>query len=255
MTITSAEVEKMLSIMQSKVGDAYTEDIPQRFGPNQFDCSGLVWYAATQAGIPMPGGPSDDGAAIVGPELQWLAKQPGSQIITSPKDIQAGDIIGFTGGDPDPATVTIGGKGYTNELGHIGMATSGTQYVSAYDTAEGVRVNPISGDTFNVAVRPASGVTSSATQTAAGSTNPASSEASELSAGTFSAFGTSVASMLAPVSGLFHGIATILDYIFSMFGQGQSWRIAFTIGFIAILLLSAAFFMQANGVQLKAMVI
>lgn len=242
MAITAADVSKMLSIMQSKVGDKYTEDIPQRFGPNQFDCSGLVWYAATQAGIPMPGGPSDDGAAIVGPELQWLANQPGSQIITSAKDLKAGDIIGFTGGDPDPATVTIGGKGYTNALGHIGMATSSTQYVSAYDTAEGVRVNPISGDTFNVAVRPASGVVNPAAAT--GLANVAAAAAKPAA---YSSLG--VGSVLSDANGLTRDIATALDYIFGMFGKGQGWRFAFLVVFAIFGIFAITTFAKSTGVS------
>lgn len=147
--------EKMLAVMLSKVGDGYTEQIPQRFGvetPQRFDCSGLVWYAANHAGIWMPGGPLNDVAALAPTELVWAAKQPGAVAVFEQKLVQAGDLLGFIGGDPAPYNITIGGRSFRGP-GHIGMAISPSQYVSAYDTAQGVRVKPISGDVFQVAVR------------------------------------------------------------------------------------------------------
>jgi hypothetical protein len=81
--ITAKQLSDVLTIMESATGKPYSEQIPERFGPNVFDCSGLVWYAFNKAGIPMPGGPSDDPAAIVDPELQWLASQPGAKAIFS----------------------------------------------------------------------------------------------------------------------------------------------------------------------------
>jgi hypothetical protein len=146
----------MQSFMDGKIGDPYTEQNPERFGPGQFDCSGLIWAAAQAAGIQMPGGPSDPAQAIVGPELQWLGSQPGATIITNPSQIQSGDIIGFVGADPAPGNIDVGGK-TVRGMGHIGMAVSPTEYVSAYDTQEGVVDNPISGDSFVIAVRPEGG--------------------------------------------------------------------------------------------------
>jgi cell wall-associated NlpC family hydrolase len=140
--------------MLAQVGKAYTEEVPERFGPNGFDCSGLVWAASNSIGNGLPGGPDDDGAALVPFEMEWFASQPGVQVITSPADIQTGDLIAFTGGDPAPFAVTLQNHAYSpNQFGHIGMATSSTEYVSAYDTAEGVVINLISGDVFNAALR------------------------------------------------------------------------------------------------------
>jgi cell wall-associated NlpC family hydrolase len=156
---TMAEkVAKMMAVMQSKVGEGYTEVNPDRFGttvPQKFDCSGLVWYAANQAGIPMPGGPSNIGAALVPYEMEWAgSKLPGAALILNPADVQAGDLVAFTGAGPAPFPVTVGTHLFpANLFGHIGMAVSATEYVSAYDTAEGVKVKPISGDVFNCAVR------------------------------------------------------------------------------------------------------
>lgn len=140
--------------MLAQVGKPYTEEVPERFGPNGFDCSGLVWAAADSAGDALPGGPSDDGAALVPFEMEWFAEQTGVQVITSATDIQTGDLIAFTGAAPAPFAVTLQNHAYSpGQFGHIGMATSTTEYVSAYDTAEGVIIKLISGDVFNAALR------------------------------------------------------------------------------------------------------
>jgi cell wall-associated NlpC family hydrolase len=140
--------------MTAQVGKSYTEEVPERFGPAGFDCSGLVWAAANSIGDALPGGPDDDGAALVPFEMEWFAAQPGVQVITSAAGIEAGDLIAFTGGDPAPFAVSLQNHAYSaGQFGHIGMATSSTEYVSAYDTAEGVVINPIAGDVFNAALR------------------------------------------------------------------------------------------------------
>jgi cell wall-associated NlpC family hydrolase len=139
--------------MRAQVGKPYTEEIPERFGPDGYDCSGLVWAASNSAGNGLPGGPSDDAAALVPYEMEWFAAQPGVQLITSAADVQEGDVLAFTGGDPVSFDVTLQGHVYQGGFGHIGMATSSTEYVSAYDTEFGVCVKPISGDVFNAALR------------------------------------------------------------------------------------------------------
>jgi cell wall-associated NlpC family hydrolase len=145
MTYTTTEVSNMLAFMEKAVGTPYLEENPQRFGPNDYDCSGLIWAAAHAAGINFPGGPSDPAGALANVEADYFATQPGTQTIKSANQIQEGDLVFFTGAAPGPSNF--------GPIGHVGMATSSTQYVSAYDTAEGTRVNPISGDNFVVAVR------------------------------------------------------------------------------------------------------
>jgi cell wall-associated NlpC family hydrolase len=151
----------MQKYMMAQRGKPYSESNPGRFGPDEYDCSGLVWAAARSAGLGLPGGPSDPAAAIVDPELQWLATLPGSTVITHSADIQPGDILGFTGADPGThGTARMNADGTMNvgsarvqSCGHIGMAVNPLQYISAYDTAEGIVVNPIGGDDFIVGVR------------------------------------------------------------------------------------------------------
>lgn len=140
--------------MLAQVGKPYSEEVPERFGPTVYDCSGLVWAAAAHVGDSLPGGPDNDAAALVPYEMAWFSNQPGVQLITSAADVLAGDLLAFTGGDPAPFEVTLAGHVYpAGEFGHIGMATSSTEYVSAYDTADGVCVKPIAGDVFNAALR------------------------------------------------------------------------------------------------------
>ncbi len=157
----SGTAGKMLSYALAQRGKPYSESNPGRFGPSEFDCSGLIWSAARHAGLAIPGGPSNPAAAIVDPELQWFAKLDGSTVITDVSKVQSGDVIGFVGADPN----TLGtskllpngklqvGSAQVQSAGHIGICSSSTEYMSAYDTASGCLVNPISGDQFVVAVR------------------------------------------------------------------------------------------------------
>jgi NlpC/P60 family len=141
MSISVTEITSILTYMLGQVGKSYTEQNPERFGPSEFDCSGLVWAALQHAGINIP--QSD---AIASSEAQWAAAQPGAQVIKSESQIQRGDLVFFTGASPDPSTF--------GPIGHVGMATSSTEFVSAYDTALGVKVLPINeGGGFVVGVR------------------------------------------------------------------------------------------------------
>lgn len=233
--ITSAQMTQVLSTMNSEVGKPYSENIPGRFGPNEFDCSGLIWYAFNKAGIPMPGGPSDDAAAIVDPELQWLASQPGSQVITDKSQIQAGDVLGFVGADPNTygtAKVVNGklslGNTSVNSMGHIGMAVNNSTYVSAYDTADGVTTKPISGDVFVAAVRPASGVTSS---------TPASDDGSG-----------GILSWPSEITGFFSDANTFVTTLMWITKPGNWVRIIAVLAGVALLLFAIhAFIAAANG--------
>jgi cell wall-associated NlpC family hydrolase len=160
--IPNGSAAKMVAFMMAQRGKPYSEAIPARFGPDVYDCSGLVWAAANAAGVGMPGGPHNDAAAIVDPELQWAGSLAGAKVITNVSQVQAGDIVGFwapdatTHGsakmDPDGNTLHIGSVS-VKSMGHIGMAINPLQYISAYDTASGILVNPITGDQFVCAVR------------------------------------------------------------------------------------------------------
>jgi NlpC/P60 family len=94
--------------------------------PSGFDCSGLVnWVLGHDLGLPIPGEPGGGfTGASHGPDtLVWLA-WPGKTHL-SRGQVQAGDLVIWQS--------------------HMGIAINGSQYVSAYDSAEGVVVHSIDG--------------------------------------------------------------------------------------------------------------
>lgn len=156
----------MLAFMMKQNGKRYSQ--ASRFGPDSWDCSGLVWGAAHAAGVPMPGGPSDNSRAIVDPEIQWAANQPGAKIFQHPAvgSVKKGDLLGFHAGD-DGTTGTVdglmpglrfkAGNKIVKSMGHIGMAMDSKMFMSAYDTAEGCLPKPIDYPALEAAVRMAGG--------------------------------------------------------------------------------------------------
>lgn len=138
----------MLKYMAAQLGKPYS--LENRFGPVNFDCSGLVWSALRNAGVSIP---DDDNVVIT--EIEWLAQDvPGAKLITDSSDLAPGDIVAMPGADP--ASSPYG------EMGHIGIVSSGhgsgATILSAYDTAEGVNLTTLDGNGgFTVAVRPQGG--------------------------------------------------------------------------------------------------
>jgi cell wall-associated NlpC family hydrolase len=144
--ITAAEVAAMLAFMVAQEGKPYSEAVPGRFGPNEFDCSGLVFTAAAKAGIPFPGNAStDSGDVLANTEANYLGTLPGVTKITNASQIKTGDVLFFTGSAPGPSNY--------GPIGHVGMAFSPTTLISAYDHAEGITKTPISQDQFVVGFR------------------------------------------------------------------------------------------------------
>lgn len=164
--LQSGSASSMLAFMLSQKGHPYSQ--AARYGPNSWDCSGLVWGAAHASSVPMPGGPSNNSAAIVNPELQWAGGQGGSKTMLHPsnKDVKTGDLLGFTGSSDDHVTGNAKmlpgfklkiGNIIANSMGHIGMAMNSSQFMSAYDTAVGCEPEPIDYPNLEVAVRLAGG--------------------------------------------------------------------------------------------------
>jgi cell wall-associated NlpC family hydrolase len=145
-TITAAQVTAMLAFFVAQVGKHYTEQNPERFGPNEYDCSGLMFEAAKAAGIPIPGSAADDsGDVLANTEANYFGSLPGVTKITDPSQIKTGDVLFFTGSAPGPSNY--------GPIGHVGMAFNSTTLVSAYDTALGITKTPISQDQFVVGFR------------------------------------------------------------------------------------------------------
>jgi Bacteriophage peptidoglycan hydrolase len=135
---TGGQVEQtMLDYMLSKKGDAYSE--ANRWGRPPFDCSSLLWSAASAAGVPIP-----QSEAIANTEAEWLSKYDSDFTYTSRNQIQTGDILFFTGAAPDASP--WGG------IGHVGMAASPDVLISALGTQYGVTESGI-GDDFVAGIR------------------------------------------------------------------------------------------------------
>ena len=144
--ITAAEVAAMLAFMVAQEGKPYSEAVPGRFGPNEFDCSGLVFTAAQKAGIPFPGNAStDSGDVLANTEANYLGSISGVTKITDVSQIKTGDVLFFRGAAPGPSNY--------GPIGHVGMAFSPTTLISAYDTQEGITKTPITQDQFVVGFR------------------------------------------------------------------------------------------------------
>ncbi|MEV6140711.1 C40 family peptidase, partial [Nocardia sp. NPDC051990] len=91
---TSTAAQKAIQVALSKRGVPYVWGAT---GPNSFDCSGLMQYAAAQAGVKIPRVSQD--------QYQQLPK-------VNPADIRAGDLIfpdaQFNNGNPGHVMMYIG---------------------------------------------------------------------------------------------------------------------------------------------------
>jgi len=117
----------MLNFMMSQRGHPYSQTLG-RFGPEYWDCSGLIYGAATRAGVPLP-----KSQAVASLEADWFASWDGDYAFRG--NVQRGDLLFMTGSDPTASR--FGG------VGHTGMALDSSNMISAYDTAEGVNIDPI----------------------------------------------------------------------------------------------------------------
>lgn len=92
------------------------------------DCSGLVnWVLGHDLGLTLPGGVKNFNGGSHGPVVLAYAAWTSAKRVSSP---QQGDLCIWAG--PSAA-------------GHIGIAISATQMISALDQAQGVAVTPIKG--------------------------------------------------------------------------------------------------------------
>ena len=148
MSITSNQIQGVLNFMTAEIGKVpYSENTATnpatgeefRFGPTEYDCSGLVYSAMKSVGIDIPA--SD---AIASKEADVLSKYPGVKVIKNVNQVGKGDLVFFTGASPDASSF--------GPIGHVGMATSSSQYVSAFDTQSGITLEPLSNSGFVVAL-------------------------------------------------------------------------------------------------------
>jgi len=217
LTITAAEVTTAMTFMLAQQGKPYSEALSGtdfRLGPNAYDCSGLVYAALHKIGVPIP---QDQSTANT--EADWLASN-GAQTVKDSSQIKTGDILFFSSGDNGPSN--FGG------IGHTGMAIGNGNYISAYDTADGITVKPISGDQFVVAMR----LTNATIQPGSGgpNANPSSGGILGINWGTipqdFQDFDTMVKFILSPSSwvriiAFLGGVAVLLFAVHALIAVGK----------------------------------
>ncbi|MBD8507725.1 C40 family peptidase [Hoyosella sp. G463] len=109
---------QVADIALTKVGSPYVWGAS---GPNAFDCSGLVQWAHSQAGINVP---------------RTSQQQVSAGIPVAYNDLQRGDVIGFYGG-----------------ASHVGIYIGNGQVVHALNSSSPVRVDPVSMMPFHSARR------------------------------------------------------------------------------------------------------
>lgn len=97
-------------------------------GPDTFDCSGLVSAAYKQAGIDIPA-------------YTFTMATRGRPIDPATEAIRPGDMIFVRGGRP------------VQDLGHMGMAISATEWIQAPRTGDVVKVGPLPYDRIQVVRR------------------------------------------------------------------------------------------------------
>lgn len=167
-------------------------------GPNTFDCSGLVQYAATKAGYKDVPRTSED-------QWQWI-KSGDAQINKS--QLRPGDLI-FSQWPGDNASP-----------GHVQVYLGAGKVIQAPHPGGVVSIASLSADTGHIV-----GYGSMAKMGGDMVANP-------VGGASATTTGTDVGGLLGEAGDLLHGIAEVLDFAFGFFAPGQGWRIAFGAGAI-----------------------
>ncbi|MET8878856.1 C40 family peptidase, partial [Nocardia sp. NPDC004604] len=114
---TSAAAQKAIQVALAHLGNPYVWGAE---GPNSFDCSGLMQYAAAQAGVSIP--------RVASAQYQQLQK-------VNPADIRPGDLIfpdsEFNNGNPGHVMMYIG-NGQCVEAPHTGDVVKVINLPSGY---------------------------------------------------------------------------------------------------------------------------
>jgi cell wall-associated NlpC family hydrolase len=183
---------QIVSEVEKFVGDSY---VYGGTSPSGFDCSGLVQYVLTQLGV--SGVPRTS-------EEQYAWATP-----VTKANLKPGDLVfaQFPGDNASP--------------GHVGVYVGGGNILSAEDPALGVGYATLTSWGSNIVGY--GSVPGSTPGTGDGSTGTTATNTPVAA----SSLGTS--SVLTQASGLLKDVATVLDYIFGMFGRGQGWRTVFTL--------------------------
>lgn len=106
---------ELVAAARSKLGDPYVYGAT---GPDTFDCSGLVQWAAKQVGVSLPRTSQE----------QWTSGTP-----VTADQLQPGDLVFSAGSD-----------GTASSPGHVGIYAGDGQVIEAPHTGANVRVRPLS---------------------------------------------------------------------------------------------------------------
>ena len=181
--------------LKSLLGDRYVFGAA---GPNTFDCSGLVQYAATKAGY-------KDVPRTSEGQWQWI-KSGDAQI--NKGQLRPGDLI-FSQWPGDNASP-----------GHVQVYLGAGKVIQAPHPGGVVSIASLSADTGHIV-----GYGSMAKMGGDMVANP-------VGGASATTTGTDVGGLLGEAGDLLHGIAEVLDFAFGFFAPGQGWRIAFGAGAI-----------------------
>ena len=113
----SPEIQTVMNYVYAQLGKRYA---PGAAGPNAFDCSGLTMMAYRQIGIELP-------------HLSFTQATMGWKV--DKNDIRPGDLLFFRGGQAP-----------VRDLGHVTIAVSATEMISAPHRGAPVRKGRIPGN-------------------------------------------------------------------------------------------------------------
>lgn len=173
-----------VSELKSFLGDPYKLGAA---GPDAFDCSGLVKYAAEKVGIKNVPRTSEE-------QWAWVDKINKSQL-------KPGDLV-FSQWPGDSASP-----------GHVQVYIGGGKVIQAPHTGANVSIASLSEDTGHIV--------GYGRMPGLDSTNRLSAEASQ-----DATTGGDIAGLLGEAGTLLHGVSQVLDFMFGFFAPGQGWRIA-----------------------------
>jgi NlpC/P60 family len=203
-----------LDALQRAIGDPYSFGAA---GPNSFDCSGLVYWAARLVGLKNFPRTSEE---------QWAATQR-----IGVNQLRPGDLIfeQWPGDQAAPGHVVIWMGG-----GKIEQAPSTGQLVQVDSFSPG-GVSREGGRVVGYGRIPGLTGTGSALPPGGGSSSSGSSGATPAQ---LTAFLSAPSGVLKDAGALVHGTAVVLDRVFGLFAPGQGWRITFGAAALILLYLS-----------------
>jgi cell wall-associated NlpC family hydrolase len=114
--VSDGQLSRVIGFLFAQIGKPYSASQPD--GPDSWDCSGLVTGAYATIGINLP-------------SLTFDQVKLGDAVPIDRNMVQPGDAVFMRGGEP------------VTDLGHVGVAISTDQMISAPRTGENVHITTI----------------------------------------------------------------------------------------------------------------